>query len=378
MYRAIIATLIVLSYTLPSYSDDKISPATDAVTALIKQLDAESYQDREAAVTALVKLGEAARLPLEAALRDKTARAELHLRAGEVIVQLEVARKRRDAVSLAAIIEQARLANQGKMDAEKLNAMLTQLVKVWSDVTGSPQALPVQLKDSAPEGAGLHDGRSSRNALIKLDAGQITSVHKSIVLAETAVDITSARDSIIIAGVRIEVTSASNCILIAGHDLSVSSGDRNSLLLAGGVLEGSFLNNSVFGAPRGTRVSSATNAISLNSPVGERRFAERDPARVPHMVMSEAISLEMPAYQSALDDVIQVTTVMRTRTEAIALFNRKKGDGEYVARQGQTLRFPDGKAIPELTGWKLIYCGSNYAVFKEEDRHAVLFTEPRR
>jgi hypothetical protein len=85
-----------------------------------------------------------------------------------------------------------------------------------------------------------------------------------------------------------------------------------------------------------------------------------------------------PAFDHALDGVIDVTTTINEQG-GIALFRTKKdGKGEYVARFGLPVRDPNGRPIAALDGWRLDYAGyagyksSPEAVFAKDGRRAVL------
>jgi hypothetical protein len=369
------ALFLIAWLTSASWAQEAESaPSPAEIAKLVQQLDAEKFAEREAARDALVKIGAPARRAVEAALKDEKSSAEVKLRAAEIAKQLDLEQVRAEAVSIAAIVEQARLANRGKLDPAKLEVLLEKVAKVWTDVSGAPHPLPVNIKDLARGEAA--DRISAHNSLVTLKSGHYSSVRKSIILAETAVDVSSARDCIIIAGISASVSSPHNCIVISGYDLDASSGEEN-LLLCGGEMRGSIVKKSVIGAPLGWNVSIGENLTYLNSPEPKAVFADdRNPERVPKRAKSEAIVLDMPEQKNDLAELITVTLALGTRgTEPIVLFRRKEGDGEYVARGGQELKFPDGKPMPELAGWKLIYCSSRrgaYAVFEKDDRQVML------
>jgi hypothetical protein len=368
--------LLVFGWLTSAAMAQEAEPAPSAaeIAKLVQQLDAEKFAEREAAREALVKIGQPARAAVEAATKDDKASAELKLRAAEVLKKLEVEEIRAGAVSIAALVEQARLANRDKLDQAKLEAMLEKLAQVWSAVSDTPQTLPIKFKDAGA--IGDPDRTSARNAVVKLKSGRVSFVEKSIILAETSVDISSARDSIIIAGISASVSSPRNCIIIAGYDLDASIAE-NSLMLCGGSLSGSIVKKSVLGAPQGATVSSGESLIYLNSPdpLRAERFDEARPERASKRARSDAIVLEMPEPKNDLAELMTLTLAMTNR-EPIVLFRRKDGDGEYVARANQELKFPDGKPIPELAGWKLIYCGGrrSYAVFEKGDQQVMLKT----
>ena len=103
-------------------------------------------------------------------------------------------------------------------------------------------------------------------------------------------------------------------------------------------------------------------------------IADDRPERIPKRAKSDAISLQMPEQKNELAEHITLTfTTTTTAKDAFILFRRKGGDGEYVARTGREINFPDGKPIPELAGWKLLYCGRRgYAIFEKEDEQVMV------
>jgi len=353
----------------------------ETIKRWIQQLDAEAFADREAASEALLKIGLDARAPIEAALATPNAGLELQVRGRELLEKLKLLEKRQSALQLSALLEQASLANRGKLDQAKFHTLLERLVQVWSDVSGEPKSLPVTLKDVQPLGD-RDTAVAKTNALVIVDCGFGSLYSKCIVLADTAVELTSPNECIIIAGNHVRVQSPRNCIILAGEQVQVVSGENN-LILSGGNLQASVLRQSVVGAAGNLNQSAGINVMHLNSPVTDRRtrdpLAERHPERMPTEVRSDAITLELPKRKNPLEGIITLTFTYGGYERSLAIFQRREGQGEYVARINQEIRAPDGTPIPELAGWKLMYCGSSgFAVFKKGEERAVLRTSEAR
>lgn len=365
---------VVAVFTLLAGIAGASEPKPETIKQWIQQLDAEAFADREAASEAILKIGRNARAPIEAALMQPDISPELRIRGRDLLEKLKLQEIRENALQLSAILEQATLANRGKLDQAKLQAMLEQLVEVWSDVSGEAKSLPVTFKDV--QAAAVGDPASRKNALVTLDCGYVISFEKCIVLADTAVDIASAKDCIIIAGTSVSVSSPQNCIILAGEHIQVGGGENN-LILSGGRLTASIARKAVIGAARHVSLNIAENVVYLNSRVpdtGEAALrAEGRPERIPKEVQSEAIILELPERKNPLEGIITLNLVFSSRVSPLVVFQRKGKQGEYVARVEQEIRSPDGPPIPELEGWRLIYCGnSSFAVFRKGEESAVL------
>jgi hypothetical protein len=183
--------------------------------------------------------------------------------------------------------------------------------------------------------------------------------------------VSSAQNSIIIAGVAANVSSPRNCIIIAGQDVYASS-CRDSIVLSGGALQMSSVTNGIAGAVEPISVSFPRGTAIVNSPPLKNVGVVAGAA--PHKeVKSPGVKLGVAPDNNPLEGKITLTLAIINQTEPLALFRRKDGDGEYVARSGQELTFPDGKGIPELAGWKLVYCGRRgYAVFEKDGEQALV------
>ncbi len=349
------------------------------IAKLIQQLNAEDFKLREQATSELVEAGLSALAPLEAVLAEKESPPETKMRAEQVLKVLRLEVLRQNPIKLADVLKQARLVNQGKGDPEALTATLEQLVTLISADTKMEYKLPVGFKDltELPVQGTL---TSEANRLLKLDTGRIISIKDSIILAETAVTVSSPQNCIIIAGVSASVTSPRNCLIIAGRNVDLSASSRNlNYVLSGGSISGTIVRDCVLGAAGDVTLSAPDNVTVINS-TQDPDIREKLSTRVPNYVESPGVQLKLPVSENSLEDKIKITLALTTG-EPIALFRRKDGDGEYVARANQDILFPDGKPMPELAGWKLVYCGvprggQPFAVFRKDEETAVVDIKP--
>jgi hypothetical protein len=341
---------------------------TRPIPELIRRLDADTYEARQSASNELLKIGEPALAALEAAASDRGLSAEARRRAEQAARQIKLAQIRREAVKLADLLAQADLARRGKFDAARLDAILERLTILVADATGNPRlALPkaAELTVAAP------GGNVSSKTIIIGDNVKETSLSDSIVLARTSAQFTSVRNSVVITGIAGDATSVRGSLIIAGQELRASS-LHESIALCGGDFHASFPRQSVVGAAGKLDVSIPDGCILLNSrPAREVNIPGREPARV---VESAGIDLKLSERAEPLKGLLRLTEVSALRT--FALFRRQGGDGEYVARIGKPLIFPDGKPMPELAGWQLDFCGRQYAVFSKGDEQTVVRPEP--
>jgi hypothetical protein len=364
-----IATSIVFCLALTPLSiaaDDEQTPPEE-ISRWIHQLDAEDFVDREAASAALVAIGEEALVPLEKVLADSNASAEMRQRAAEAVKLLRFELIKKEGVKIAEIIDLAKKANRGDGDNERLEALLRHLTDILAVDTGMNVPVPVKLAEVRELNTDA-TVTSIQNALVVTDVAYFSTVKNSIVLAESAVEISSAQNSIIIAGAAASVTSPRNSVVIAGQDIYTSS-CRDSLILSGGQLRMSSLYSGVVGAVEPLTFTSLRGGAIVNSPPLQAVLVS-----AAKQVESEAVTLTLDAPEDSLGEKLILTMVVASRTDPIAIFRRQEGKGEYVARAGEPLTFPhSGEAIPELEGWKLVYCGRRgYAIFDKDGEQALV------
>jgi hypothetical protein len=358
---AILAYTAVAAISAAAVADETreaVDPAlVKRIDELLLELDAEEFQAREEATKALGEIGEPARRPLEK-LAAEPPSPEVRIRAAKLLRDLDRAALRRSAVTIDDLCEQARLANAGELDVDKLGQLLERLVAVLRDATGRDD-LTVPLKPGDLRRAAADT--SVQNALIVTRRGRITSVRNSIVLADVAFDATSVDSSIIIARVGASVSSVRNSIVIAGYDVSGSSCD-GSVLLTSGTIDTSFPRNTILGAGQKARASIAREGVVfVNTAAGEGHHRE-----APREVQTEGLVLSSEEWtrENPLADKITVTASLG---EAV-LFRRNARGGELVARLDQPIEHPDGGVLPETKGWQVCYTGHRrrtYVIFTD-------------
>ncbi|MCG8586237.1 MAG: hypothetical protein MI757_16135, partial [Pirellulales bacterium] len=250
--------------------DDAVRSGSDKqrVEQLIGDLDAERFATRNAAGVALRKMGPPVLEDLQKALAESPSN-EAKLRLGDIIDDIKTAAISRSALDLDAIFEEVRLANEGKLNAKKLQTLLDRLIVVLGETTGNKTLkLPLRLDDVVAGGRA-----GSRGRLLIGSNVHETSIHNSIVLADSAARFTSASNSIIIARIATRITSARNCIVLAGvatKTTSISGG----VTLAGVSTRATTAYGAVVGAKQAISFTSARKGTALvNSPPYER--AER-------------------------------------------------------------------------------------------------------
>lgn len=346
---------------------DDVSPAGEKVDSQkvekwLSDLDADEYIVREQATAALRELGEPVRERLETLLKDPPS-SEVKVRALRILRALRLAEVRRHAVKLDALFEQVRLAKAGRLDREKLNAMLERLVDVLQEATGDTTfKLPVdllELKVGGPE-------TFVRDSLVVLSDPRdvrIASIKNSVVLADVGVNVSGCDHSIIIARAAAEVTFPKNSIVIAGYWLRASSAS-GSVLLSGHEADVTFPKNAIIGAAEHARTSSSANeAIFVNTKPPERA------REMPKLVTTEGLLLRDERPENPLKGKIAVTH----SSSGIVLFRRAGGGGELVARLNQPVVHPDGGLIEELKGWQPCYnMQSRYALFTNGERFVLM------
>jgi hypothetical protein len=240
----------------------------ERIRELIKQLDADEFQQREKASEALQALGEQAEAALKK-MRRESKSAEVQTRADALLKTLALARIRKNALKLTDLFAEAKRANEGELNAERLDALVARLIEILAAESDRKDLKPpVLVKDvGAGDGAGI-----VRNALLTQKSGRIVMAENSVVLFGTAGAIGSAKNSLIIAPLAVEVSMAENCIVLGGPTTQVSIA-RGSIVLSSGQLFGSVGDNSVLGAGEEVHVTGGERGCSsAHEPPGCREW----------------------------------------------------------------------------------------------------------
>ncbi|HUE69585.1 MAG TPA: hypothetical protein VMP01_01750 [Pirellulaceae bacterium] len=337
--------------TAPSLADQM------RISELIKQLDAEKADQREAATAELRKIGAAALATLEKTLADPPS-IEAKFRIQTAIDGIKLDLARRNALKIDDILAQAKAAQKEGWDKQTLQSQLERLIETLAAETGKKDLkLPVRFADlgQAPMGP------FARGTLIKERRVKTSMVEGSIVLADSIAEVSMLRNSIVIAPVAAIIGSCENSLVVAGQLVNVSS-PRGSVILCNSRLEGSFVRDSILAGPEGVQVSHAEGSTFVNSAI-PMRPGGLPPGRAENKsVEAQGIVFGAKAPQSPLEGKLTITLATQ-QGEALALFKLPDGTGEFVARYEQEIKTPQGQPIESLQGWKLIYAGNRLAVF---------------
>ena len=334
------------------------------IAKLIKQLDDDKADVREAATAELRKIGEPALAALEKVLADPPS-IEAKFRAQATIDGIKLDLVRKQALKIDDILAQARAAQKDGWDNKTLAAQLDNLIRVLAGETGRKDLkLPVTFADlgQAPMGP------FARGVLLKEKRVKTSMVERSIVLADSVAEVSIARNSIIIAPVAAIVSSCEDSLVIAGHLVNVSS-PRGSVILCNTRLEASLVRDTIVGCPQGVQISRAESSTFINSAIPMRPGGLAPGRTENKSVEVQGIVFGAKAPPSPLEGKLTITLATQL-DQALALFNLPDGSGEYVARYEQEIKTPQGEPIESLKGWKLIYAGNRLAVFAKGDEIA--------
>ncbi len=335
---------------------------------LIKQLDAEKAEQREAATAELRKIGEPALPTLEKTLTDPPS-IEAKFRIQTAIDGIKLDQARSEALKIDDILAQAKAAQKEGWDKATLEAQLDRLVRILNAETGKKDfKLPVTFAEAGQAPMGPF-GRSS---LLKEKRVKISSVEKSIVLCDSVADISVARNSIVIAPVAACISHCDNCLVIAGR-LAAASHVQNSIVLCNSRFEGSFIQQSILAGPEEVTLSHAQGTVLVNSPPPKRQFPA-NPREPNSSVEVQGITFGEKSPPNPLDGKLTLTLATQ-QDQALALFKLPDGTGEYIARYEQEIKTPQGQPIESLKGWKLIYAGNRLAVFANGEEIACVRQE---
>ena len=336
-----------------------VEPDPARIADLIKQLDADDANAREAATEELRKVGEAALPALEKILADPPS-VEVKFRAQEAIDGIKLDLVRKQALRIEDIVAQAKAAQKEGWDRKTLDVRLERLIETLAAETGN--------KDLALPGAGRSGGGPLvQGALIKDRRVKLGQCRGSIILADTIAEVDHAYGSVIIARGAVCVAHSTNSIIIAGHVVDVSHSTKSVLLSNWNTIV-SHAHDSILAGRERVEVSHADGTAFLNSPAPpDRPFPGRAAntfVKIKGITFGETIS------RQHLGGSMTITQTVPTRDNpntGLALFNLANGTGEYVARVEQEIKTPEGIPIETLKGWRLIYAGNDHAIFSNGD-----------
>jgi hypothetical protein len=361
-----IVLLIGGSLTAQEQPGEKKPAAADQsrIAGLIKQLDDDKADAREAATAELRKIGEPALATLEKILADPPS-IEVKFRAQAAIDGIKLDLVRKQALKIDDILAQAKAAQAKDWDSKTLEAQLDGLIRVLAAETGKKDLkLPVTFGEvgKAPMGP------FARGTLLREKRVKTSVLEGSILLADSIAEVSIARNSIIIAPVAAMVSSCENSLVIAGQLVNVSS-PRGSVILCNSRVEASYVRESILAGPAGVQVSHAEGSTFVNSAIPMRPGGFVPGRAENKSVDVKGIVFGAKAPPSPLEGKLNITLATQ-QDQALVLFKLADGTGEYVARYEQEIKTPQGQPIEALKGWKLIYAGNRLAVFANGDEIA--------
>lgn len=352
----------------------------ERIKRAIEQLGADSFNDREAAQGDLLKLADADDPGLIAAAESKN--IEVSRRAQFVLQGL----KKRDLQSKAGKLNWDELAKRIAHHAESddwkapgwkdeviegaLQALLDQInPHVPSDPLSLPRTVDGTVATVDPAGA------LRRGANLVIGRGfQNVSADRSVVLVDGWVNASGAKNSIIIATGGVRISHCSGCIVIAGEFIDVSNEGSNfrmrregeearrSLMMSGGPLHMSHAAGTVLYTPLAQR-NPHSNCVFVNTKVeGLDRPPPGggEPSSKAENVKLGIVPKAMPNKIAGQLNVKQLVE-RGDSTRAFVIF--EVNGVETVVRPGNEIRDNEGKPVPALAGWKLLFVADQYALF---------------
>jgi hypothetical protein len=368
-----VAILIFLFPLSLVRADEEQRPAKPVDPAelkrLIEQLDADTFDDREAAVTALVKLGDQAKEAIAKAV-EATNSEEVKIRGAHILKQIRIQELQRNALKLDSVYQMARDVCDGKAKAEDLEPILDRILEVIAATDpAAARVPPVKISDCKPTVA---RGAVLGQALL---VGQPNTAHLrgSTAVLDVGGHISHATDSIVIAWGVLDISHATNCIVIAGGDVSIAHAQKCTIL-AGGMISISHTTNCTLGSGELLEPGWLNErCVLVNSKVREGR---RVPGRAGEVVSLEVAGLvlrEKPVMEELLTEKLMPTFM----SEKFMTYKVPGQPGEFVARPGTDLVDPFGKPVPGLEGWKLVLSAEAFAAFaSDKQRTFVRFKQP--
>jgi hypothetical protein len=357
-YLAILALLSLSPTLLAQEAPPPAKPVDPAeIARLIEQLDADKFDDRDAASAALLKIGAPAKDAIEKALQTKKS-AEVKVRGEHLLKQIRIQELQRNALKLDGLFQMARDVCDDKAKAEDLEPIVDRVLEaIKATDPAAARAPPVKIsacKPGAPRGAALGQ------ALI-VDQPNTAHLRGSTAVLDAGGHISHANESIVIAWGLVDISHATNCIVIAGADVSIGHAN-NCLVLAGGALTISHTTNCTLGAAEGLQSSFFNeNCYLVNTKLP-------GPARVVGKAGGVA-SLDVPAMvlreKPVMDQLLADKLTPTFMSEKFMVFQVPGQPGEFVARPGSELLDSFGKPAPGLDGWKMLLVTDRFAAFEK-------------
>lgn len=369
--RTLVLFVVLLSTAtlLADEAERQSKPADPAeIARFIKQLEAKDFGEREAAGTALLKMGDPAKDAVQKAIESNHS-AEVRMRGKQLLKQFRIQELKQKAIKLDVVYQLARDVSEGKAKAEELEPLIDRILQAIA--TANPAAaksMPVQISACRPAaltepsaggelyiGQPIHPG--AIRATVILDAGgRISQATSSVIIAWGVIDMISASNSIIIAGSDVSLNSARNCLILTGGNLTLASAFNSSLGAGEPLTQGLF----------------SERCYLLNTKAPEARPGARA-SEFEELNVADLILREKPVMEELSPEKLTPTHLSTN----LMIFKVAGQPGEFVARPGNELLDPFGKPIAGLEGWKTVLTAPRFATFaRDNERTFVRFKRP--
>jgi hypothetical protein len=339
------------------------APPADAaeIARLIKQLDADSFEDREAAAAALLKIGAPVRQPLEQVLAE-TNSAEVKTRGAFVLKNLELEELKRNALKLDAVYLKAQQVCTGKAEPKELDPLLERLLEILKAADpAAAKPLPVRLADCRPRAAGSGFDANT----LWVNEASVSLLQGSAAVFDLGATVGFARNSIVVSAGPAYIAHADDSIIIAGGDVHVSHA-HNCIVLSGGVLDISHTTNCTVGAAELLQPGHLNGPCVLVNSTTPALRPLPGRSEVLKTTIAGLILREQPLPENVLKDKLTPTFL----SGEFALFRVPGQPGEFVVRAGGELLDPFGKPLPGLAGWKLSLTNEYFAALEKGEQRS--------
>jgi hypothetical protein len=232
----------------------------------------------------------------------------------------------------------------------------------FDDVTVADPAKTSSLKGVLTVEKTTMDVTRAANSIILSDANvQVSFADNCVIVARGAVTISHARNCFVIAGEYVDITHARSRVVRPAAGGAPLPGTP-TVVLCGGPIEVSHAANVVCSSPRQITMSFAEKVDLINSPLHKASHGSPN-------AIDAKIGFDYQGEENPIRSKFQVTeTVRRGAGKSFAVVRR--GDVEYVVREGAQVMGMDGKPLPGVEDWKLEFVANRLAIFSDGERFA--------
>ncbi|HKD37833.1 MAG TPA: hypothetical protein VKB78_13570 [Pirellulales bacterium] len=361
----------------PTQSSRPVGQADDRqIASLIRKLDANEYETREAASDELLKIGEPAVPAIKAAIGN-SASLEVKVRAERLVRQIIVWGDMPHELSLKRLMRTVKVI-RGAKDRERacrdenLDRLLDCWVRVLGQASGQPECQPpVRCSDfkiaaNAPSG---DDYDSADGALLIANRVRVGVANRCIVLADGPIEIDSADDCIIVTRSIAKVDRCHNSAIFAGFLVDSLFADR-SILVAGGETRIESANNVIVAGGRDVGINASRNLTIINPPEGRADWRDNKSNGGARELQLREMRLIETVAKNPLSGRTQLLETL-WQGDAVARLRFDNGK-EKIIRCGQNVCGPDGKPAAGLEHWTLLFANRGLAVFTSGEDFAAL------